>query len=632
MWKRHQLVEFARRINFPSIFIIDGIELHACFKATREFRNDLSNARCRSLLLISCQKAVWNTLNQPTLDMIFPFEISDNLSIPEARSLVSKLVQSRLLEDPTPKELAQYTTHILEECEGHLVVAMLELVKGGQFATIILSEYENLSDRAKVAYQYVALLHQHGISIPDYLLNKVTIDDWTVFEKEVIRLESELTIVQDVNYTSQRICFQTRHPRIAQVVVDSVVPRHEDRIRMYRKIVASLATSEEDRSFLLSLLTSHQVREEIREPKYIEEFFELALDLFPYDTVFILHLGKFEHKVGNLDRSEDLLRWGLKLDPTDTYILHQLAVCVEKKARHDTIIASQNIRFQEAQKLYRTKQQLDPLAHFGYTSEAKMHLHRANNETDTQARVNLLSAADEVIRRGQDLVREDHKSYLKECAAQLSSALGDRLRVIKTIGEMDAKNQIRYASSYSLLAACLVEMKREEEALSIVRKGLEAFPGDRALISLLLQLLEQRLHESTVRNECLTLIERYSEIPEFEVKLLFIKAVVEYYDNKFSRSHDSFASLGAALSRRGPRKIRLFYCLASGTPVERDGPCFASSKGTVYVTDTQSGLEFPLDSMATWALKGKPSAIVYHLGFSLMGPRATLISSKDSLT
>lgn len=72
LWKRDQVVEFARRINFPSIFVIDGIELHACFKAARELRNELSNARCRSLLLISCQKAVWN---------LEPADAGDDLSV-----------------------------------------------------------------------------------------------------------------------------------------------------------------------------------------------------------------------------------------------------------------------------------------------------------------------------------------------------------------------------------------------------------------------------------------------------------------------------------------------------------------------------------------------------------------------
>src|SRR5206468_2325863 len=162
---------------------------------------------------------------------------------------------------------------------------------------------------ARLAYQYVALVHQHRRSIPDYILNELTVKDWRVFTDEVIRLESESIIVQDLDYGAGRLCFRTRHPEIARVVVDSTLPMHEDRVRMYRRIIRSLGTSDEDRAFLLGLLTSREVREEIREEKHIEEFFQMALDLFPLDRSFILHLGKFETHVGNLDRAHETLQW-----------------------------------------------------------------------------------------------------------------------------------------------------------------------------------------------------------------------------------------------------------------------------------------------------------------------------------
>src|SRR6266508_1257247 len=104
---------------------------------------------------------------------------------------------------------------------------MLELVRGGRFRDIVLSEYQNLTPRAQDAYRYVALLHQHNLSIPDYLLNHVTVRDWDLFQQEVIRLDADLIIVQDVSSTTRRLFFRSRHPAIAKVILDTTVPKRE---------------------------------------------------------------------------------------------------------------------------------------------------------------------------------------------------------------------------------------------------------------------------------------------------------------------------------------------------------------------------------------------------------------------
>jgi hypothetical protein len=631
LWRREELTEFASNINCPSIFVIDGIEVRACYKAARELRSDLSAARCRSLLLLSCQKAVWNILEKdyPQHNAII-YSLEDCLTEPEAISLVNKLAQSNLITKPARRELQEHVSHIISECEGHLVVALLSLVKNGQFKNIILSEYVNLSDHAKAAYRYVALLHQHGLSFPDYLLNQLTVDNWNVFTDQVIRLESELVVVQDMNYSLGRICFRTRHPQIARVIVDEIIPKHEDRINMYVSIVKSLGTAKEDREFLLTMLTSESLRNDVREDKHMENLFDSALELFPEDTALILHLGKFENYKGSLDRAHEILEWGRSLNPVDSYIIHQLGVNARRRASREKNPIVRDATYREAQRFFRLKQSLDPLSHYGYSAEAKMQVFRADRESNAETKMDLLSAAEDTIRRGLEVVRDDDKGVMEECRALLTQALGNRQAVVDEIGRIEKKSEIRYAFTYHLLATCLFDLGCEAEAFSAVERGLDRFPGDRRLVSLILELLGKRFYDPINRDKCRVWLKDDRLVEEVGVLASFLQAVLDYYDNQFERSRDGFFRLRQSLRRLAPTKIKIYLADTKGKPEERSAPCHRGSKGRIFAKDPQTGESLPIDNIAKWESLGQPSMVVYNVGFSLAGPRARVLRGTNA--
>ena len=219
-WKIEDIVDFAVRLDSSLILVGDGIEVRSWLRAVRELRRELSVARVNAVILLSCQKAVWNEHQRSIGDKgVELFNLEDCLSIDEAGSLVNKLIEAGLLQESGARKKEKQIKHIMDECEGHLVVALLELVHSGKFREIVIREYGNVSQRAQVAYQYIALLHQHRLPIPDYLLNAVSINDWNVFIDEVIRQEAELVIVQDMDSAHNRLRFRSRHPLIAQTII-----------------------------------------------------------------------------------------------------------------------------------------------------------------------------------------------------------------------------------------------------------------------------------------------------------------------------------------------------------------------------------------------------------------------------
>lgn len=631
LWDRNQLIELANRVHGPSIFVVNDIEVSTRYKAVRELRNYLSEARCQTTLLLSCQKAVWNGYQQSNARLdIGEFSMSDCLSRPEARELVLRLVQRGLLAEGSRYELDRLANHVVSECEGHLVVAMLELVRNGKFRDIILFEYENLSDRAKNAYKFVALLHQHSIAIPDYLLNQVTVKDWDVFKREVIRLEADLIIVQDLNSSSGRIMFRTRHPLIAQVVLDAVVPKREDRVRMYRGVVEAIAGTHEDRAFLLQLLTSREVRRDLGHDQHVEELFEIALETFPEDRTLLLHLGKFETQVGNLDRAYDLLTFARSLEPRDTYIIHQLGICLQKRAERESDPVVKDATYQEALKLFELKQLRDPYSHYGYTAEAKLHLSRVRRLLGGgKAELDALSAAAAAIQRGLAIVWPDDRGPLKECEVQMFGTLQDPAKVVKWIESMrTADGRLTYGSTYHLLAVCLMRMGETERALGAIQEGLTHYPGDRRLSGLFLELVEAHLHSPSLRERCKALLSSGRLAVEPDLGVSFVEAVIKYYDDQYSATRYAFESIRERASYRASTRVRVLLRDENGNTVLKHGTVVVAGQRR-WIRERDSGLRVAIDDPGALEKLGHPTEVTYELGFAFAGPRAQIIVPED---
>jgi tetratricopeptide (TPR) repeat protein len=629
LWNREDIVDLARLSPVPVVLVVDGLEVRARYNAIKELRHDLSRARVPALLLVSCQKAVWNTYesSHPSVG-VRTFDLDDRLSEGEAQALVGRLSALDIIATRSSSERAVVAREIFESYEGHLVVALLELIRGGIFRDIVLAEYENLTARAKTAYQYVALLHQHGLAVPDYLLNQVTVKDWALFTTEVIALDAELIIIHDVSSTARRLFFRTRHPIIARVIVEATVRKQEDRVRMYRAVVAALGTSREDRDFLLRLLTSRQVREDIGEASDIKAIFEAALDLFPDDRRLLLHLGKFETQYGNYDRAREILEWGRSIEPRDSYIIHQLGVCYEERGKRMAPGAVRDGTLQEALRYFRLKQEIDPLSHYGYSSEARLHLRQARelgHAAVTEGDLEPLSAATDAIRRGLSLVRPDDTGPLNERQAELLGLLGRPEDVVATIEQEKARRgTLTYASTYHLLAASLIQAAKHDAAISAIQDGLQHFPRDQRLLSLLLDELESRLYISHFQELIGKVGDEASRHPALAPKALFAQAVVSYYQTRFADTKRMFGSLREGLGHRAPTKIRQLFVDASGQVVSKVGVCTTPS-GRPTIRELDSGLMIGVDAVG-WIKSGRRTGEVrYELGFSLVGLRAAQI-------
>ncbi len=625
LWKIQDIVAFAKIVCSPLIFVADGVEVRSWLHKIKDLRNELSIARVNAILLLSCQKAVWNEHQLKVGDQtVTVFNLDEQLSKNEASSLVNNMVKAKLLKTLSQKEKEKQISHIINDCEGHLIVALLELVHNGKFRDIVLKEYNNVSDRAQKAYQYVALLHQHRLSIPDSLLNAVSTRDWNLFIDEVIRQEAELVIIQEMDASHRRLWFRSRHPLIAKVIIDVVVPKHEDRVRMYRKIFKELGTSSDDRAFILTLLTTESIRNEIREDKYMAEFFAQALDLFPNDMDLILQFGRYENSAKNFDRAKEILEWGKSLNPRNSYILHQLGVCAQRRLNIEQDEILQDALIQEARSYFLQVQEINPTSRYGYVSEISLALGIARRTNDKEEKLNLFSEAEDTIRRGMDLVREADLVFLKGSRAELANCAGSPEEVIVQIEEIDAHDKIRYGSLYHLWASCLIKLNKENPAIQVINKGLDKFPGDERLNYLMLELLENLLYKSESRRLATELVEGCRDAENVKVFTFFIRAVIQVYNSQYVPSKSTFREIRSKLGYHASTRIRILWLDEEGKAISSQGKISYRKNERPWVKNVETGSTLPMDNYNYWEKLGKPNNIKFNTGFSFAGPRAVV--------
>jgi len=396
---------------------------------------------------------------------------------------------------------------------------------------------------------------------------------------------------------------------------------------MYRKIFQELSTSSEDRNFILTLLTTDSIREEIREDKYIEEFFDKALNLFPEDRDLILQFGRYENSIGNYDRAQSTLDWGRSIYPRDRYLLHQLGLCAQRRSMKEEDQLIKDALKQEALSLFRNVQEIDPTSRYGYISEISLLLNQARNEADNERKLTLLSEVEDTIRRGMNLVREDDIGFLEGYKAELISIAGKPEEVIKQIKEIEIHNSIRYGAIYHLWAVCLSKLDKVEEALSVIEKGIKLFPGDTRLIYLTLDLLEDLIYDPKSRELAITVIEKYKEIDKANIRVLFVKGVVHIYNTQYTIAKSIFREIRQQLGFRASTRIRVVWSDPDGNAMKRTGVFSHKKYGKYWIKDIETGMRLPMDNHVQWEKLGSPNSVTFNVGFSFPGPRAIILNT-----
>jgi hypothetical protein len=334
-------------------------------------------------------------------------------------SFVNYLARRRLLNVDDITTAAYWQERVKGHHEHHLLGVMrsLSIEAEEHFDQKILSEYGNLPELGRRAYEAICLVYRFGHAIPLDLLLIVLNCSEPQFGEDVLEKDRERVIITAASTFSGRVAFRARHRVIAEIVSDHVWSTQYEMCDALTRIIDAMNPhSEDDFRLCRALILNDEVRDLLSDIVYRRRVFESALALFPTETMLYQQyaIAEMENRpVPDFQKAHDLLNKAsalesAKFNPTLQHsrgmlYLHEAGQAgnpevrkhLEKKAEREFIG-------------YRKR---DRGSEYGYYTHARMINRQrrdmlANNRVDSTESAKLLSKALEIVREGIATVEE----------------------------------------------------------------------------------------------------------------------------------------------------------------------------------------------------------------------------------
>lgn len=223
-----------------------------------------------------------------------------------------------------------------ERAGRELLVALYEATQGRTFQEIVHDEYLSIPDeKAKTLYLTVCLLHSLGSYTRAGLLARVHGINFNEFKDQFFK-PLEFLVFDRRDYYINDYVYESRHPLIAEFVVESVLSTEQIRFDEYISLLSNLDIDyDSDRNVFLFLTNAKKLLKFFRNPEKIREIYKTAKErsyedakLFQQEAIF-----EMESNGGSIDKAESLLFKADELtDHKDNLIRHSLSELLFTKA------------------------------------------------------------------------------------------------------------------------------------------------------------------------------------------------------------------------------------------------------------------------------------------------------------
>lgn len=311
-WDSRLINEVVRMSGKSVVLLVDNLEVH--YRLARNLFSMLRSQNVRALILAAVRSLDWSNLQDdypmPGFEAI---ELPDSLSPPDVDPFVLYLDRHRLIQIGLVRNAGYWKDQISHAHEHHLLGVMRSLSSGTEqtFDEKIISEYFDLPDLAKRAYELICLTYRFGFALPlDLLLISLRCSE-AQFAEEVLRKDKDHVIITAADTLSGRRAYKARHRVIAEIVSearwDSAYLLSEALTELIHKINAH---SEDEYRLCRDILMSEDVRKRFTEIEYRRRLFDAALEIFPEDYVLYQHYAISEMQARpnpDFQRSHELL-------------------------------------------------------------------------------------------------------------------------------------------------------------------------------------------------------------------------------------------------------------------------------------------------------------------------------------
>jgi len=274
----------------------------------------------------------------------------------EIKELLSKLAEYKLLGYLENLTYEQQKEELSQKAGRQLLVALYEATSGRSFEEIIFDEYKSIvSPHAQSVYLTVCMLHQLGVPVRAGLISRVHGITFAEFSERFFKpLEFIVFAMEDKN--NRDYVYLSRHPIVAEMVVERVLADQQARFDEYLRILGALDLGySSDRYAFIRLVNARELMRFFRDPQLIRSVYKASIDRVGEDPLLLQQEAIFEMNSadGSIEKSGELLRKALSFQPNNRLIKHSLAELALKKAEKSETELEKNKYRRESAKICR---------------------------------------------------------------------------------------------------------------------------------------------------------------------------------------------------------------------------------------------------------------------------------------
>jgi hypothetical protein len=568
-WDVRLVAELAKAAGKkPVLIVVDNVEVR--YRSVRNLYAALRERDVPATILGAARALDWsNITDEYPLSGFRAVELPDEIEPDQLDPFVRYLDRRGLVTIDSVTTLSYWEQTIARRHEHHLLGVMRSLSTSTEeaFDDKIISEYHNLPDLARKAYETICLVFQFGFAIPSDLLLMALKCSHPVFGEEVLQKDKEHVIIQTVQTLSGRFALQARHRIIAEIIAKHRWPNTYELCDAVTTLFGYMnGQAEDDYRLCRSLVMNDELRSRFAQITYMRRIFDTVLKIFPDDDVLYQHYAIAEMSTNqnpDFQRAHDLLGRALLCKGADRNptIQHTRGMLYLRQAAHAPDLGRKKLYEQKAEGEFVAYRRKDRGSEYGYYSHAKM-LQRQRNDVldsdrpDENEASRLLAKALQIVREGLEAVDEIDLARLPLMEADLLKAVSPKEAVAKL------NNWIRVSptpDAFYLRAALLMTMFRMPDAKADIQAGLKIAPDHRGLLILQVKLLKDMGGYDT--NQLLDAVRLAMLHAPDSPRLAFEAAVTAFHLNQLKAASDYFRRAYAIAGRAG--KPRAFFVKTS---------------------------------------------------------------------
>lgn len=306
----------------------------------------------------------------------------------EVDELLEKLKQAELIKFRDLNEKTQIKKKVLKEYNADSFISLMSLITSGKHEADLISCYNELSEHAKKAFLLTALLHKYKLLMPASWLKQNISMDWNEFEEKVVKAEGKGILIQEIvksNGTQPDLYFRTKHPLIAERLVDKFMPSKDKQFTTYDRMLRVIEPSITN-SYLVNNLLKAFIRGNVFNSQQINKLFVAANTKLSEDPYFLFNFAmnlQKQRTIESIKKGISLLLYAESLlEKRNHRFIHRRA-CLNfdlaklyNESGHQSYV---QFYLDEAKDLFTVKQRLDPCSAYSYVDYIKLLIWELNN-------------------------------------------------------------------------------------------------------------------------------------------------------------------------------------------------------------------------------------------------------------